>query len=93
VRFWLSPPPEETIEESMATRQNPRRSVRDKQAILPTAPKDEEWKLGPANTWGKEHLRLLGVNFTHRQRRFDVNRILHGSGSAWPPEVQMRIIL
>jgi hypothetical protein len=89
VRFWLSPPPEETIEESMATRQNPRR-VRDKQEILPTAPKEEEWKFNSAKFWGKEHLTRLGVKFNHKQKRMDLNSVLQVDESEWSLEAQMR---
>ena len=60
MRFLLSPPPEET----MATRQQQPRAAREPRVVLPTAPKEEEIKLGTASSWDRDHLKLLGVDFS-----------------------------
>jgi hypothetical protein len=60
-----------------------------KQEVLPTALKEEEVKFGSANTWGREELRLLGVDF-YMQRRIDLNRVLGVEELEWPPELRAR---
>jgi hypothetical protein len=80
VRFLLSPPPEET----MSTRS----SQREPRVVLPTAPKEEEAKFGSGSKWGREQLRLLGVDFLMK-RRIDLNQILKGVD--WSPEAHERI--
>jgi hypothetical protein len=58
--------------------------------ILPTTPKEEEVKFGSASTWGREQLKLLGVDF-YMQRRIDINRVLGVKESAWSPELRARM--
>lgn len=90
MRFLLSPPPEETMPkrgESMATREQPRRMAKEKTVVSPTAPKEEEVKLGTASSWKREHLKLLGVDFP-LNRRIDLNRILKVKESEWPTELR-----
>jgi hypothetical protein len=58
--------------------------------VLPTAPKEEEVKLGSANTWGKNQLKLLGVDL-FRKQTFDLNRILKVRESDWPDELRQRM--
>jgi hypothetical protein len=84
VRFLLSPPPDETME--TRSKANPQR----KREVLPTAPKEEEVKFGSANTWGREQLKLLGVDF-YMQRRIDLNRVLNVKESEWSPELRARM--
>jgi hypothetical protein len=60
-----------------------------KREVLPTAPKEEDVKFGSANTWGREQLKLLGVDF-YMQRRIDLNRVLGVKESAWSPELRAR---
>jgi hypothetical protein len=82
VRFLLSPPPDE---ETMETRSKVNRQ--GKREVLPTALKEEEVKFGSANTWGREQLRLLGVDF-YMQRRIDLNRVMGVKESEWSPELR-----
>lgn len=81
MRFLLSPPPDDTME----TRS------REKRIVTTTAHKEEEAKFGTASGWGREQLRLLGVDF-YMKRRVDLNKILQVQESEWPPELQTRII-
>ena len=83
--FLLSPP----TEESMPTRQQQPRAAREPRVVSPTAPKDEEIKLGTASSWGRDHLKLLGVDF-HRNQRLDLNRVLIVRESEWSPELRAR---
>lgn len=85
VRFLLSPPPEP--EESMATRQQQPRAAREQRVVLPTASKEEEFKFGTASSWTRDHLKLLGVEFSLK-RRIDLNRVLKVRESEWPPELR-----
>jgi len=85
VRFLLSPPPED----SMATRHQQPRAVREPRVVLPTAPKEEEIKLGTASSWGRDHLKLLGVDFSMNQR-IDLNRVLNVREAEWSPELRAR---
>jgi len=57
--------------------------------VLPTAPKEEEVKLGPASSWGRAQLRLLGVNFYMKQR-IDLNQVLRVRESEWSSELRAR---
>jgi hypothetical protein len=72
----------------MATRQQQPRVAKER-VVLPTAPKEEELKLGTASSWGRDHLKLLGVDF-YMKRRIDLNHILRVRESDWPPGVQER---
>jgi hypothetical protein len=78
VRFLLSPPPEEDME----TRHR---------VVLPTAEKDEEVKFGTASSWGRDELRLLGVDFSLK-KRVDLNRILRVRESEWSEELRARTV-
>ena len=62
----------------------------EKREILPTAPKEEEVKFGPASSWGRGQLRLLGVNFYMKQR-IDLNRVLRVRDSDWSSELRARM--
>lgn len=71
----------------MATRQQQPRAVKDqKQEVLPTAPKEEGFKFGSSNTWGRGQLKVLGVDFA-LTRRIDLNRVLKVRESEWSPEL------
>ena len=61
-----------------------------KQEVLPTAPKEEEVKFGSANTWGRDQLRLLGVDF-YMQQRIDLIRVMKVKESEWSPELRGRM--
>ena len=67
------------------------RPIREKREVLPTAPKEEDFKFSNASSWGREQLRVLGVDF-YMQRRIDLNRILGVSESEWSPELRQRIL-
>lgn len=86
MRFLLSPPPEEKME--TRSKVNPQ----GKWEVLPATPKEEEVRFGSANTWGREQLKLLGVDF-YMQRRIDINRVLGVKESAWSPELRARMSL
>jgi hypothetical protein len=44
---------------------------REKRIVLPSEPTSEEYSFPPANQWGREELRRLGVTFhTHPNKRF-----------------------
>ena len=68
------------------------RPIREKREVLPTAPKEEDFKFNNASSWGREQLRVLGVDF-YMQRRIDLNRILGVSKSEWSPELRQRILV
>ena len=51
--------------------------------------KEEEDKFGSSNTWGRNQLRLLGVDFV-MNRRIDLNRVLRVTESEWSPEIRAR---
>jgi hypothetical protein len=74
----------------MATRQQQPRAARDPRVVLPTAPKEEEAKLGTASSWGRDHLKLLGVDF-YMKRRIDLNRVLKVRESDWSLELRARM--
>lgn len=76
----------------MDTREVLPRAVREKRVVLPTAPKEEEAKLGSSSTWGREHLKSLGVKFSLK-RRMDLNTILKVKESEWSTELQDRIFI
>jgi hypothetical protein len=71
----------------MATRPHIPRVAKEKQIILPTAPKEEEFKFGTASSWNRDHLKLLGVDFA-LNRRIDLNRILKVKETDWSPELR-----
>src|SRR5215471_6164601 len=73
--------------ESMATREQPHRTEKEKTVVSTTAPKEEEVKLGTASSWKREHLSLRGVDF-YINRRIDLNRILQVKESDWSPELR-----
>ena len=73
----------------MATRQQQPRATREQRVVLPTAPKEEELKLGTSSSWGRNHLKLLGVDF-YIKRRIDLNRVLRVKESDWSPELRAR---
>lgn len=79
MRFLLSPPPDDTME----TR------TREQRIVSTTAQKAEEDKFGKASGWGREELRLLGVDF-HMKRRVDLSRILGVKESEWSAELRER---
>ena len=58
--------------------------------MLPIALKEEEFKFGNASSWGREQLRVLGVDF-YMQRRIDLNRVFGVRESDWSPELRARI--
>jgi hypothetical protein len=66
-----------------------RSSQREPRVVLPTAPKEEEAKFGSGSKWGREQLRLLGVDFLMKQR-IDLNRVLQVKEKDWPPELRER---
>ena len=74
-----------------STRQQPR-VPRESRIVLPTAPKEEETKFGSSNTWGRNELKLLGVDF-YMKRRIDLNKVLQVRESAWSPELRARMYL
>ncbi len=92
VRFLLSPPPEEMETRSkkantasqgiLATRD-------DKKIALPIDQKFEADVFPSGSHWGKEQLRLLGVNF-QMQRRLDLNKLLNVNEREWNPELRAR---
>jgi hypothetical protein len=59
--------------------------------VLPTAHKEEEVKLGSANTWGEAELRMLGVDFLRKQTIDLNNRVLKVRESDWPPKLRERM--
>ena len=61
----------------------------EKREVLPTAPKEEEVKFGSASSWGRDQLRLLGVNFYMKQR-IDLNRVLRVRETEWSSELRAR---
>lgn len=61
----------------------------EKREVLPSAPKEEEVKFGPASSWGRDQLRLLGVNFYMKQR-IDLNRVFRVRDSEWSSELRAR---
>jgi hypothetical protein len=71
----------------MATRQQQPRAAKEQQVVLPTAPKEEEFKFGTASSWNRNHLKLLGVDFP-LNRRIDLNRVLKVRESDWSPELR-----
>ena len=74
----------------MATQQQQHpRMPREKRVVLPTAPKEEEFKFGSSNTWSRNQLKALGVNF-HVKRKLDLNRVLRVRESDWSPELRAR---
>ena len=73
----------------MATRQRSWRVAREQRVVLPTALKEEEVKLKTACSWGRNHLKLLGVDF-YLKRRIDLNRVLRVKESEWSPELRAR---
>jgi hypothetical protein len=79
VRFLLSPPPDDTME----TRS------REKRIVTTTAHKEEEAKFGTASGWGREQLRLLGVDF-YMKRRVDLVKILGVKESEWSSGLRAR---
>lgn len=76
VRFVLSPTPEG----NMKTRSSS--SQAHKVVVLPSAPKEEEWKFGSANTWHSEHLAKLGVSFW-RAKHINLESVLEVQESNW----------
>jgi len=78
----------------MATRSEQLRAVRDKQIVLPSTAKEEEKKLGMASLWNRSHLKDLGVNFSPRANRIDLNsRVLKVKETDWSPELRARTYL
>ena len=73
----------------MATRQQLSRAAKQPREVLPTDPKEDAEKFGPANKWGKKQLDWLGVKFS-LQKRIDLNKILNVDESQWPPEIRAR---
>lgn len=71
----------------MATRQQQPRAAKEQRVVLPTAPKEEEFKLGTASSWNRNHLNLLGVDFA-LNRRIDLNRVLKVKESDWSSELR-----
>jgi hypothetical protein len=65
------------------------RVFREKREVLPITPKEEAFKFGNASSWGREQIRVLGVDF-YMQRRIDLNRILGVKESDWSPELRAR---
>jgi hypothetical protein len=83
VRFLLSPPPEETMELRSSSQR-----VRE---VLPTDPKEDDIKLKSAKHWGKEELRLLGVDY-YMSRTIDLNKqVLGVSAKDWSSAIHKRI--
>jgi len=81
VRFLLSPTSERKIpERKMKTRSSS--SQVNQIVVLPTAPKEEEWKFGSANTWHSEHLAKLGVSFW-RAKHINLESVLEVQESNW----------
>lgn len=74
----------------MSTRplQQPR-IAREQRIVLPAAPKEEDIKLESSNTWGRNHLKLLGVDF-YMKRKLDLNRVLMVRESEWSSELVKR---
>lgn len=91
MRFLLSPPPEKEESVRMATRRSERLRT-TKVVVLPTEDKQEEVKLGSGNTWGRDELRMLGVDF-YRGRRIDLEAVLRVKDRDWSPELRARIPL
>ena len=73
----------------MATRHQQPRAAKEKHIVLPSADKEEEDKFGSSNTWGRNQLRLLGVDFV-MNRRIDLNRVLRVTESEWSSEIRAR---
>jgi hypothetical protein len=71
----------------MATRQQQPRAAKEQRVVLPTAPKEEEFKFGTASSWNRNHLKLLGVDFS-LNRRIDLNCVLKVSELDWSPELR-----
>jgi hypothetical protein len=71
----------------MATRQQQPRAAKEQRVVLPTAPKEEEFKFGTASSWNRNHLNLLGVDFP-LNRRIDLNRVLKVKESDWSSELR-----
>lgn len=46
----------------METRSRTNPLEQRRQELLPTSPKEEEVKFGSGNNWGREQLKLLGVD-------------------------------
>jgi len=83
VRFLLSPPPEE--ENMKKTRSSSQSPV--KKAVLPTAPKEEEWKFGAASRWDSEHLSKLRVSLW-RERKLNLEKFLNIDENNWTQEMK-----
>lgn len=73
----------------MATRQQQPRAAKEKVVVLPTANKEEEEKFGSSNTWGRNQLHLLGVDFLIN-RRINLDRVLGFTELQWSPEIRAR---
>jgi hypothetical protein len=93
VRFLLSPPPEEMETRSQRAKtlsQSTGQGLTAGEDMIIVAPKDsgeEPAKFQSGSHWGREHLRLLGVDF-YMQRRIDLNRVLGVKDKDWSPELR-----
>jgi hypothetical protein len=96
VRFLLSPPPEE-----METRSRKAKNavpqgilteikVNDEDKVPKDSRKPEPVMFGSSSGWGREQLRLLGVDF-YMQRRIDLNKVLNVNEREWTPQMRQSI--
>ena len=90
VRFLLRPQ-ESPSDEAMTTRTSIPRAAKNPQIVLPSAFKEEETKLGSSSRWGRDHLKMLGVDF-YAKTKLDLNRVLGVNESEWTPELRGRIL-
>ena len=65
------------------------RATPGREIILFTELEKEESKLRHSRTWGRNHLKLLGVDF-YAKRRFDLNRVLKVKETDWSQELKGR---
>ena len=82
VRFLLSPDPDQNMKTRSASQ--------TKNIVPPTAPKEEEFKFGAANSWNRDHLDKIGVILS-RKKKFDLDRILKIKESEWPDVMRARM--
>ena len=57
-----------------------------------TAAGSESAKFGSSSGWGRDQLRLLGVDF-YMQRRIDLNKVLNVNEREWTPQMRQSICL
>jgi len=69
-----------------------RENVQGQAKTKATASGSESAKFGSSSGWGRDQLRLLGVDF-YMQRRIDLNKVLNVNEREWTPQMRQSIFL